>query len=100
MERMRHDGRALAFAVVEMPTDALLGACDLRLPLPGVGEVGYLLAPAARGRGVMSRGLRLVVAWAFRELRLRRGPAVASPGDARPARAPGRVRLPPAGALR
>lgn len=82
MERMRRDGRALAFAVVETPTDAILGACDLRLPLPGVGEVGYLLAPAARGRGVMSRGLRLVVAWGFAELGLARVQAFASPENA------------------
>jgi RimJ/RimL family protein N-acetyltransferase len=86
MERMRRDGRGLAFAVVAAPTDAVLGACDLRLPLPAVGEVGYLLAPAARGRGVMSRALRLVVAWGFAELRLCRVQAFASPENARSVR--------------
>jgi len=79
MERMRVDGRGVSFAVVEAGGDAILGACDLRLPAPAVGEVGYLLAPAARGRGVMTRALRLVVHWAFAELGLPRVQAFASP---------------------
>jgi ribosomal-protein-alanine N-acetyltransferase len=83
MERMRRDGRALAFAVVDASSDAVLGACDLRLPLPGIGEVGYLLAPAARGRGVMGRALGLVVGWAFAELGLVRVQAFASPDNVR-----------------
>jgi RimJ/RimL family protein N-acetyltransferase len=83
MDRMRGNGRGLAFAVVDAASDAVLGACDLRLPLPGVGEVGYLLAPAARGRGVMGRALGLVVAWAFAELRLARVQAFASPDNDR-----------------
>ena len=83
MERMRRDGRGIAFAVVDAAGDAILGACDLRLPLPRVGEVGYLLTPAARGRGVMARALRLVVAWAFADLDLVRVQAFASPDNAR-----------------
>jgi RimJ/RimL family protein N-acetyltransferase len=83
MERMRRDGRAVAFAVVDASSDAVLGACDLRFPLPGIGEVGYLLAPAARGRGVMGRALGLVVAWAFAELGLVRVQAFASPDNVR-----------------
>jgi RimJ/RimL family protein N-acetyltransferase len=83
MERMRRDGRGLALAVVDAPSDAVLGACDLRLPLPGVGEIGYLLAPSARGRGVMGRALELVVAWAFADLGLMRVQAFASPDNVR-----------------
>jgi RimJ/RimL family protein N-acetyltransferase len=79
MERMRVEGRGVSFAVVEATGDAVLGICDVRLPAPGVGEVGYLLAPAARGRGVMTRALRLVVAWAFTDLDLARVQAFASP---------------------
>jgi RimJ/RimL family protein N-acetyltransferase len=86
MECVRHDGRGLAFAIVDTTSDAVLGACDLRRPLPGVGEVGYLLAPAARGRGVMGRALRLVVAWAFSELELVRVQAFASPDNLRSVR--------------
>jgi len=78
MERMSVGGRGVSFAVVDAESDAVLGGCDLRLPTPGVGEVGYLLAPAARGRGVMTRALRLVVAWAFAELGVARVQAFAA----------------------
>ena len=82
MERMRADGRGVSFAVVDAAGDRVLGCCDLRLPMPQVGEVGYLLAPEARGRGVMSRAVRLLVAWAFADLRLARVQAFASPDNA------------------
>jgi [ribosomal protein S5]-alanine N-acetyltransferase len=82
-ERMRRDGSGLAFAVVDARSDAVFGGCDLRVPMPGIGEVGYLLAPAARGRGVMGRALRLVVAWAFADLALVRVQAFASPDNVR-----------------
>lgn len=45
--------------------DGYLGTIDLR-PTPGRrAEVGFGLHPGARGRGVMSRALRLVCSWAF-----------------------------------
>jgi RimJ/RimL family protein N-acetyltransferase len=81
MEHVRADGRGVSFAVVDAGSDLVLGGCDLRLPTPGVGEVGYLLAPAARGRGVMTRALRLVVGWAFADLGLARVQAFASPDN-------------------
>jgi RimJ/RimL family protein N-acetyltransferase len=44
------------------------GALDLR-PVPGkAAEVGFGLAPWARGQGVMTRALRLSLAWAFAAL--------------------------------
>ena len=46
------------------------GAIDLRPQGPGAAEVGYALGPWARGRGVMSRALRLAVAWGFETLAL------------------------------
>ena len=81
LESLHAHGRGIGFAVVDAASDAVLGACDLRLPAPGVGEIGYLLAPAARGRGVMTRAMRLVVAWAFTELALTRVQAFASPDN-------------------
>jgi [ribosomal protein S5]-alanine N-acetyltransferase len=82
MERMRADGRGVSFAVVDAAGDPVLGCCDLRVPLPQIGEIGYLLAPEARGRGVMTRAVRLVVAWALDDLRLVRVQAFASPDNA------------------
>ena len=34
---------------------------------PGIAETGYWLAPEARGRGMATRALRLLSAWALRE---------------------------------
>jgi RimJ/RimL family protein N-acetyltransferase len=41
------------------------GTIDLRDGEGGVGEVGFAVAPAVRGAGVMTRALRLVVRYAF-----------------------------------
>jgi RimJ/RimL family protein N-acetyltransferase len=41
------------------------GTVDLRFDGLGGAEVGFGLAPWARGKGVMTRALRLVLAWGF-----------------------------------
>lgn len=41
------------------------GSVDLRFDGVGGAEVGFGLAPWARGKGAMSRALRLALAWAF-----------------------------------
>ncbi len=41
------------------------GGVDLRLDGVGGAEVGFGLGPWARGKGVMSRALRLALAWGF-----------------------------------
>jgi len=46
------------------------GAIDLRPQGRGAAEVGYALGPWARGRGVMSRALRLTLGWGFEILGL------------------------------
>lgn len=46
------------------------GQLGLRPDGPGAASIGYGLAPAARGRGVMSAAVRLGAAWAFSELAL------------------------------
>lgn len=54
--------------------DEVLGACGIvavdhqRL----VGEVGYWVGPAGRGRGVAARALRLLADWAFGQIGLAR----------------------------
>lgn len=46
------------------------GSIDLRMDGVGGAEIGYGLGPWARGSGVMSRALRLALAWAFDEVGL------------------------------
>lgn len=41
------------------------GQVDLRFTDPGQAEVGFVLHPAARGRGLMARSVRQVAVWAF-----------------------------------
>jgi RimJ/RimL family protein N-acetyltransferase len=45
--------------------DRFSGTVDLRFDGLGGAEVGFGLAPWARGKGVMTRALRLVLAWGF-----------------------------------
>ena len=45
--------------------DRFAGSVDLRFDGIGGAEVGFGLAPWARGMGVMTRALRLAVAWGF-----------------------------------
>jgi RimJ/RimL family protein N-acetyltransferase len=50
--------------------DGYAGSLDLRPDGAGGAEIGYGLHPRARGRGVMSRAVRLYLAWGFRALDL------------------------------
>jgi len=43
----------------------LVGTCAVRVLSDRRGDVGYIVHPAARGRGVMERALRLLLDWAF-----------------------------------
>jgi RimJ/RimL family protein N-acetyltransferase len=54
-----HDGSALGFAAV----------VDLDLE-HREGEIGYMVAPAARGRGIAPRAVDLLTRWCFDELAL------------------------------
>ena len=83
-------GRGGYFVVLDEPSGDLLGACDVRLidrEDPRIGELGYLLAPAARGRGVMTSALRLLITWSLGDpLRLQRVQAMTHPENDRSAR--------------
>ena len=48
---------------------------------PAIGYVGYWLLPAARGRGLATRALRLLATWAFRELELTGLRLLTEPGN-------------------
>jgi RimJ/RimL family protein N-acetyltransferase len=61
------------FAVVD-PDDAYVGSIDLRVSPtdPAVGEVGFVIAPRARGRGYATAALRAISRWGFDALGLAR----------------------------
>jgi RimJ/RimL family protein N-acetyltransferase len=52
-------------AIVDAASDELLGSIGMWTVQEGVGEVGYWVAAPARGRGVATRAVRLLVAWGF-----------------------------------
>ncbi len=58
------------WAVTVVPSDRWCGNIDLRLDGSGGADVGYLLAPWARGHGHAARALRVVCAWTFSALGL------------------------------
>jgi RimJ/RimL family protein N-acetyltransferase len=68
------DGTGATFAVCDAATGELLGSCGLVSIDRGLdsAEIGYWVAPWARGRGVTVRAARAVARWAFEALKLRR----------------------------
>jgi RimJ/RimL family protein N-acetyltransferase len=60
-------GREPTFVIADAADRALLGtlAHHRRVDEPGKASVSYWLAPDARGRGVATRAVQLVVRWAF-----------------------------------
>jgi RimJ/RimL family protein N-acetyltransferase len=67
-------GEEAGFVIVGRDTDTLLGGIGVHR-LRSVDDspfIGYWVAAAARGQGVATRALRLVVAWAFGPLGLDR----------------------------
>ena len=54
------DGSACPFVIVDADTGGLLGAIEVR---PERGDIGYWMAPPARGRGLCTRALRLILDW-------------------------------------
>ena len=70
----RAAGHQVAFAVTAAEDGELLGSIDLRVnPAdPAIGELGYMVGPRARGRGVATRAVELITAWAFDALAIER----------------------------
>ncbi|MEH1128513.1 GNAT family N-acetyltransferase [Micromonospora sp. CPCC 206061] len=66
-------GAGAVFAITD-PADTWVGNIDLRISAddPLIGEVGFLVAPEARGRGYATAALRAVCEWAFAEVGLAR----------------------------
>ena len=57
-------GEAVHWAVVDASAHELAGSLTLWLVKPGVAEFGYWTVAERRGRGYMTRALRLGAAWA------------------------------------
>jgi RimJ/RimL family protein N-acetyltransferase len=73
-EEGRRDGTREAFAIVDPPTGQFLGIAVVPTidRAARTAELGYVVAPAARGRGVGTDALRLLTEWAFSELGMER----------------------------
>ena len=69
-ERAGGAGPVPTWAITVLPDRRWSGTIDLRPDGAGGAEVGYLLAPWARGAGHATRALRLACAWGFSALRL------------------------------
>jgi RimJ/RimL family protein N-acetyltransferase len=72
------DGTRAGFAIVDADDGSFLGMCGLiRIDWEtSEAELGYVVAPAARGRGVAARAIGLISRWAFAALGLARIEAV------------------------
>ena len=69
-EEGRREGKREAFAVVDPDDGSFLGLA-LAFGIDREGrqlELGYVVAPEARGRGVATQALELLTEWAFGEL--------------------------------
>ncbi|HKA26289.1 MAG TPA: GNAT family protein [Gaiellaceae bacterium] len=69
-EEGRREGKREAFAVVDADDGSFLGLA-LAFGIDREGqqlELGYVVAPQARGRGVATRALELLTDWALKEL--------------------------------
>jgi RimJ/RimL family protein N-acetyltransferase len=68
------DGTRAAFAIVDVADDAFLGV--VLAPeidrASSTAELGYIVTPALRGRGVATAALRRMTAWVFSELGIER----------------------------
>ena len=75
-------GHGAPFAITEASTDRLLGAISLKDVDRALrtAELGYWVAPAARGQGVASRSICLLSDWAF-EIGLERLILLIEPGN-------------------
>ena len=73
-ERAWDDGSAAGFAVRDTATGEAIGfAGFVQLGLDrGEGELGYVIAPSARGRGAAGRAVGLLTRWGFDVLGLQR----------------------------
>jgi RimJ/RimL family protein N-acetyltransferase len=70
--------------IADAQTDEFLGSIGTReISRPdGRWDIGYFLAPEARGRGVMTRAVRMLTEWAFDNLPVDRLEITTEPANA------------------
>ena len=73
-ERGWDDASCAGFAIRDAATGAVVGFAGMvQVDLVRQqGEIGYVVAPSARGRGVAGRAVSLLTGWGFAQLDLRR----------------------------
>ena len=73
-EQQRCEGSGLHFVAVDAAGDGVLGSVGINAITwqHRVGQIGYWVAPEARGRGVAMRSVRLLAHWALGDLGLAR----------------------------
>jgi RimJ/RimL family protein N-acetyltransferase len=96
------DGTSAAFVIADQADGTALGMIQVHCgPADfGLGEVGYWLDPAARGRGVATSAVRLVARWAFDRLGIERLSLETAPENAASQRVAGRAGFTREGLLR
>jgi RimJ/RimL family protein N-acetyltransferase len=78
--RQVEDGSGWSWVIANPQTDEALGFIGLSTTQsPSVGQAGYWVLAAQRGRGLAGAALRLVVDWGFRECGFRRIQALIEP---------------------
>ena len=86
-EESRRAGRAILLAIIDAQVRRrVVGSCDIRRPEPrdpALGEMTMLLSQEARGRGLATRALALLIEWGVRDLEMQRIQAVVHPENAR-----------------
>src|SRR4051794_6080654 len=81
-EDARLRGHELQLVLAHPAEGRMLGALGLHVGAEhAIGQIGYYLAPDARGRGLATRALRLMAAWAVRDLDLKRLEVLANPDN-------------------
>jgi RimJ/RimL family protein N-acetyltransferase len=82
--RQRERGEGMHLVIADAETDAFLGSVGIHRinRTEGRCDIGYFLAPWARGRGAMTRAVRLLSAWIFDTLPIERIEITIEPGNA------------------
>jgi len=80
-ESIRRRGEGLLQVIADAGSDEFLGEIIVMPRGPQRVELGYVVGPAARGRGVATLAVRLVTAWAFDALAVKRVELSVSPDN-------------------